>query len=130
MIPLEKQVCTLERAKKLKELGVKQESYFRHYLDSIGGHHTTPNRIKWYDEDSMFAAFTVAELGVMLPPHYFTYPQTGGTFNTLAYKLPEGIIPSGVLPTCYNAEAEARAAMLIHLIESNLVTVEQINEKL
>jgi hypothetical protein len=28
MIPLEKQVVSLELAKRLKELGVKQESYF------------------------------------------------------------------------------------------------------
>jgi hypothetical protein len=28
MIPLEKQVCSLELARKLKDLGVKQESYF------------------------------------------------------------------------------------------------------
>lgn len=77
-----------------------------------------------------YSAFTCAELGVMLPLHQFTYPQSGGTFTCCDYTVEDGIIPSGVTPTCYKTEAEARAAMLIHLLESKLITVEEINSKL
>jgi hypothetical protein len=79
---LEDQVCSIEYAKKLKELGVKQESLF--YYVNI------PRKDKAYDDcwtllhsadeilDSCFipenpdkaAAFTVAELFEMLPEGY------------------------------------------------------------
>ena len=75
---LEEQVCSLELAKRLKELGVKQESLFRwtHALawsKSTDGR-KTPGRGKDYVEygnakahKDFIAAFTVAELGEMLP---------------------------------------------------------------
>lgn len=87
---LEDQVCSLELAKELKELGVKQESLFVWvYLDQ------NCYSIKFYpysiipDENStvkIFSAFTVAELGKMIPfiikvykYHNFEWPK-GKTF--------------------------------------------------
>jgi len=73
MIPLEKQVCSLELAKRLKELGVKQESawYWKHNTESPHGkidewvlcHYGQP-----YEVNSSYhvSAFTVAELGELL----------------------------------------------------------------
>lgn len=71
---IEDQVCSLEQAKKLKELGVAQESYFnwvcvmpdptgeRYYYDVMGifDKEETPTEI-------IASAFSVWQLGLMLP---------------------------------------------------------------
>jgi hypothetical protein len=65
---LEQQVVSLELAKKLKELGVKQESLFywnRHKSEiSWGLSQTNCSKISHWETIS---AFTVAELGELLP---------------------------------------------------------------
>lgn len=64
---LEDQVVSLELAKKLKELGVKQESYFK-YEERENGHveiyHSKPTSCA----HKYYSALTVAELGEMLHP--------------------------------------------------------------
>ena len=73
---LSKQVCSLKLAKKLKKLGVKQESYFLHILDNneweienkyiwekIEGEWGYGREIKDLERCS---AFTVAELGEIM----------------------------------------------------------------
>lgn len=122
-LPLEKQVCGLELAQKLKELGVEQESmfYWSHgfncqkmddfwellFIES--------ERLKYGDKIS---AFTVAELGEILPSG-FKVCKTG----TLKY-LGSQCIEQGEwedLPeTLSQLEADARAKMLIYLIEKGL----------
>ncbi len=82
---IENQVCSLEQAKKLKDLGVCQDSFFswyggfngsemppsvdltdqRNYEYSVNGNYGHP--------DHMYAAFNVAELGTMLPEYVETY---------------------------------------------------------
>ena len=81
MIPLEKQVCSLELAQRLKELGVKQESLWAWYETT--DRDDTP-RLNRFDEhctvctlpkqawEEKYAAFTVSELGEMLPESYIT----------------------------------------------------------
>jgi hypothetical protein len=69
MIPLEKQVCSLDLAKRLKELGVKQESLFYWHIDSMK---EFDPRVKMGLPSGDVAtygisAFTVAELGERLP---------------------------------------------------------------
>lgn len=64
---LEDQVCSLELAKRLKELGVKLESLFYwHYWDNRNTWTLEPAG-RYKDEEPFFFAFTVAELGAMLP---------------------------------------------------------------
>lgn len=133
---LEQQVVSLELAQKLKALGVKQESYF------------------WYGEDGYlwregvsvdgsFAAFTVAELGEMLPAglwddekykmltvikgkrvnksrryeaewaYYYCPAETG---TTASDQIPK-------IPFYEHTEADARAKMLVYLIENKLITL-------
>jgi hypothetical protein len=69
---LEDQVCRLELAKRLKALGVKQESLFQHVNNPIG----MAGWQIWYEgrvpnvlgENAEWcSAFTVSELGEMLP---------------------------------------------------------------
>lgn len=79
---LTKQVCSLELAKELKELGVPQKSYFywHHHLgmaidencnpkepEDYGYHLLTNNgKVEVVDNKQSSSAFTVAELGEML----------------------------------------------------------------
>jgi hypothetical protein len=142
-MPLEDQVVSLPLAQKLKELGVKQASaftYVQHYpngdykLESFNTQFfgvVTDYHAEGRDSEKhpMYSAFTVAELGRMLPayidlPHgrknailrctkfehsYSVYYQIGAA-NPDFYQ---------VEPT----EADARAKLLICLIENKLITV-------
>lgn len=108
---LEDQVCSLELAKRLKELGLKQDSYFWWDL-SIPGFvrvHFKPC------SENDISAFSVAELGEMLPLEYKTQRSREkwwhGIDNTDASM---GYTVSGT-------EADARAKTLIYLIENKLV---------
>jgi hypothetical protein len=121
---LEYQVCTLEQAKKLHELGVAQNSLFYYYQDKVP---SNPNMYYFgYKQDSMpfqisfsqkgklstsnihaeYSAFTVSELGVMLPPA-----------NDLQVES-------------FKTEAECRASMLIELMQRNIITNKQCNQRL
>ena len=129
---LEKQVCSLELAKKLKELGVKQESLFYWYY--------VKNLKSWEifsihedvlrDKDDV-SAFTVAELGEMLPKELkinisiAIMTSHNNTKKWCVYYYtptsPEGSkYHYGQLE---DTEADARAKMLIYLIENKLITL-------
>lgn len=137
---LEKQVCSLELAKKLKELGVKQESLFYHL----------PVRgiVQWgyyYKEEipDSVSAFTVAELGEMLPSYeeWTTVstpdnPPEGDSsgihiftsfYNSkwqVEFDVDTYIEKISDLPTFRaDTEADARAKMLIYLLENKLITI-------
>lgn len=126
---LEDQVVSLELAKKLKELGVKQESLF-HWTE------THIPYIEWvvkYNPQGLFqtlSAFTVAELGEMLPNIVQTgdtlsQPVTGKSNNKPGYGC--SLIDANRVTTHSlhqaETEADARAKMLIYLIENNLITI-------
>lgn len=129
---LEQQVVSLELAKRLKELGVKQESYAQWHrpkflekegeddpskMDELTGFYSS-----YSDEWSTYSAFTVAELGEILPNHLdlegkwvvlecrkdstleHWYTHYGDRYFTEA-----------------DTEADARAKMLVHLIENKLI---------
>src|SRR5690348_16233353 len=70
---IENQVCSLELAKRLKELSVKQESIFMWFThpkpaDLTWGRDCTVSTLSSISEHHI-SAFTVAELGEMLPAH-------------------------------------------------------------
>lgn len=132
-MPLEKQVCSLELAKKLKELGVKQESLyvwvekfpifderdrlvtFQEYQYRLA---TIPLSDKAKGLIKTFSAFTVAELGDMLPGNINGEPilcQWGLMHNVHYIGIPQ------LHQEEANTEADARAKMLIYLIENNLI---------
>lgn len=125
---LEQQVCSLELAKRLKELGVKQESYFNWCTN---GWMSSDPKCKWIivqrqEFQNGYAAFTVAELGEMLPyrvvapsgqPYFPSYTTKNGDGKWLVSY--HQLLPSIIADT----EADARAKMLIYLIENKLVTV-------
>ena len=116
---LEDQVCSLELAKRLKKLGVKQKSYFfwvgREIWDECmqSDYETpsTPSRDKWN------SAFTVAELGEILPIST-GYGKNNPTTWSVYYKNTSGELEPNLTD---KYEANARAKMLLHLIEEGIV---------
>ena len=72
IMPIEKQVVNLKLAKKLKELNCPQESLFYWSGEIVGYFGGHPG--KYYEKysGSLLSAFTVAELGDMLPLNYTT----------------------------------------------------------
>ena len=173
---LSEQVCALEQAKRLKELGVIQESlfYHTHFTGNGDGYFFSSKHNEIYFKDNckeykdigdydfenspmtptgedragrykIASAFTVAELGVMLP-HPSSLNEMGGWLHnsecdtTSTDGLPWYLlweydldkenagfgrhIVSGV------TEAEARAAMCIYLLEHGIITAEEINKRL
>ena len=152
---LEQQVCSLELSKRLRELGVKQESLFGWILRGV-----KPDEYKLWTSGSIeeylgdaTSAYTVAELGEMLPKFISNYefapnptvcvgeyslfysPQHNGDpheHQVLYQYSPRAIVwkpDSSPLPQVFSllekahTEADARAKMLIYLVENNLITV-------
>ncbi len=123
---LEDQVCSLELAKRLKELWVKQESvfyWFKGYEDwlihYINYNHSEEDIKVFLNnvEGEAYSAFTVAELGVLLKC---------GLSSCLLYKCDE-LKEITIFSPYYNirmsdaTEANARAKMLIYLLENGLM---------
>lgn len=125
MIPLEQQCVSLLLARRLKELKVEQKSlfwwnpYFNHndnlrYEIEVG-EGVSPH---WgSDTIDPISAFTVAELGAMLRCHFDTF--FGG-------RLWYVTSPTSGREFTAETEADARAQMLIHLLESGALST---NEK-
>src|SRR5258705_436319 len=111
---LEFQVVSLDLAKRLKELGVKQESlfYWTEQDSPAGGS-------IWQLEDSLlkteqYSAFTVAELGMLIEPcSKVMLPQ----FHTTEHIW----FCPGLECTESDTEADARAKMLVYLLENKLI---------
>lgn len=135
---IEDQVCTLEQAKMLKELGVAQESLFYWwwwYIKDFAGEGPKivyQGKLKATGTLSNVqecCAYTVAEFGEMLPTGYDTMKITVNrdSCEWQGYDLDGGPFPS---EQTYKTEAEVRADMLLALINSKLITVEEINNRL
>lgn len=108
---LEQQVTSLEISKRLKELGVKQESLFA-YQEQINGGFTLMQRVG----DQSYSAFTVAELGEMLP--WDDISSTGKESGE--WTIDASGIPLHKVIT-EDTEANARGKMLIYLLENKLI---------
>ena len=153
---IEKQVCSLKLAKKLKELGVKQDSLWFWYIPSVDGNDKdlvldskgrvlsrdgnfaeVHERIAGFEIIEKFSAFTVAELGEILPEEVKT-EELDFHFRTKKKKDNHWIVKyvgrkgSGT-SFRYNSlkknsegekgktESDARAKCLCYLIENNLI---------
>jgi len=136
---LEDQVCSLELAKRLKELGVKQESYFYWISDEDENFVVPTGTYDWGDWpgyekfEPKYSAFTVAELGEMLP--VCVGDITGDHFDLVCHldyphdwfvkythcgdKKP--YLWEGLDIHCENNLANGMAEILIRLIEKGIV---------
>ena len=127
------QVVSLELAKRLKELGVKQESHFVWYTNGDNAHLLDCPDGQRPMEAKTYSAFTVAELGEMLPPRL----EIDGVMYwlDLAKNGPEPKIgriwdvgyarPGEEWQIVFEADTEvdARAKMLIYLLENKLAAL-------
>lgn len=120
---LEDQVCSLDLAKRIKELGVKQESCFWWVQSQINN--------KWVIEreelakldifgESAVSAFTVAELGELAKGFLYTHKITN-TWVCYTSKIPM-IIATKIFIEDDN-EANSRGKMLVYLLENKLITL-------
>ena len=143
---LNQQVTSLELSKKLKELGVKQESHWyweSYYLPEI----TTDRHNNIIDSKYIryiadkrpvirsgfltsklkyYSAYTVAELGELLPEGFESHktilaPENYSKNPNL--DTPDYCIKSFGEIIYDKNEANARAKMLIHLLENKLITL-------
>lgn len=133
---LEQQVCSLELAKRLKELGVKHESlfYWIEFRNESSPEDKWPNvyhnlirkgqRNNWRERSylkdlELYSAFTVAELGEMLPKEindhktsYLEITHRSGYWQTFYL---------GIVQMVSTNQTNAYAKMLIYLIENGLI---------
>ena len=122
---LESQVVSLELAKRLKELGVKQESVFAWTAASVYPETnwelwSTGRSVEEWVSDGRIAAFTVAELGEMLYGRELPHSMAGsGYWETNEYFD----FSDGRQRIDADTEADARARMLVYLIENKLITL-------
>ena len=131
MIQLKKQVCSLDLSKKLVELGVKAEPLFWHVIniDLI-----TPHDIiqKWqhsnFNEcEEKYPAYTVAELGMMLPQYYESHKAGVGKTDSNTWYCGNLDFYDGQYLAIEKTEANARAKMLIELIQNDDCSIESLN---
>ena len=127
---LEEQVCSFDLAKRLKELGVKQESLF-YWSQYMTRRMKAPKWRLMYGEHgtNWYSAFTVAELGEILPAFSKAYDCEGnavmGNRKLGASEWAIGYTNIGNGHTHQEfaiTEADARAKMLIYLLEKTLIT--------
>lgn len=127
---LEDQVISLDAAKKLKDLGIIQDSIY------------------WWDENDKeiygssdgsakdlgcCSAYTVAELGIMLPEWVYSKLNSGGGEKWCCMMVESHVrIPKKIRLKDFYAktESEARGAMLIHLLSKKILTIKKVNQRL
>jgi hypothetical protein len=138
---LKLQVCSFELSERLKELGVEQESYFYWLNDCLDNwiifhaendncnQHSGPGDITFLNikkrENKAYSAFTVAELGEMLMPfNIVTSKHKKGKkmiwniyIQDMYMRIHKTYQPSHAGET----EADARAKLLIYLLEKKLI---------
>ena len=121
---LKQQVTSLELSKKLKELGVEQNSYFAWVLNNCDANIWDETMWESYDgpnkPEILACAFTVAELGEMLPLEKCFIDIQGNEEDSWYFHVKDD---RGFQMFVEDAETEAnaRAKMLIYLLENKLI---------
>jgi hypothetical protein len=131
---LEQQVCSLELAKRLKELGAKQESV-TYWMDGDLYFPGNLGILQKRTDREVVAAFTVAELEKMVPqeinlPFKNGKKRSHNHWRVIGKPRPNGYAAryiGGNSITNFEARgdtfADSLAAMLVYLIENKLITL-------
>lgn len=127
---LENQVCSLELSKRLKELGVKQESLFWYTCFKNGTADIHFQYDRKFIPPAHYSAFTVCELGEMLP-YLIEYNNkkywyhTGKVNKNNEYYPEHEVNYTNDMTTIAlqrgATEADARAKLIIYLLENKLM---------
>jgi len=118
--------CSKENGQRLAELGVKVESYFSWYHDgkSLFIADTDTSMDFMLDIACIAPAYTACEFGEMLPDEIFTYrDKDGWNCESPVYENIDDQLKLS------KTEADAKALMLIWLLEQNYITADQINKE-
>jgi len=124
---------TLEQSKKLKELGIVQESENAWFTYEKMGNEQTPSlhsfyHKNWQEEEQrayrnykfIASAFSVGELGLMLQR---------GTPNYISYMQMWSYRDAGEQIRSYDYEAQARGEMLLDFLEAYSGEIKTINQR-
>lgn len=130
---LSQQVTSLELSKRLKELGVKQESLFYWASEGTFGRKfkseyklNDRRYIDIYEEIrslDYISAFTATELGEMLPKLTVSCLTLNGKKEESAVCYLDTSFESKRVYKMADTEADARAKMLIYLLENKLIVL-------
>ena len=124
---MQDQCITLDQAKRLAELGVIEKSICVWYVPSMKEYQPYVQFARPADNSNsnFFRAYTVAELGVMLPTlgikRYKSNNGRGSDYYWLEYQSQDWSDLN---------EASLLAKVLIYLLEENMTTAEQVNSRL
>jgi len=119
---LEKQVTSLEISQRLKELGVSQyESHLTWHADQpeVTGYCVVLNNQRTCGKG--FAAYSVAELGEMLPTHLDGRKIESSKERNFVLKLWNTRTQKCEFHSYAVLEADARGKMLVYLLENKLI---------
>lgn len=129
---LENQVCTLEQAKRINTLIGKANTAFAFVSENDKSYEIVLcSGYGWADFPCYsgykfnYPAYTVAELGVMLPAGKY---DTCGWSDGWRIYTEDGHDAIG--DVTFSSEADARASVLIHLLENKHITAEEVNNRL
>lgn len=152
---IENQVCTLEQAKRFRELGIRGSEFkWKEFQNkktkevvigwTFGGVGEWQS-LKSYTVIGDYPAFTVAELGIMLPTNcqsFYNHHHNHWVCemvepwdeedepNATPYVFEGWKLTAIINDEEMQTESQARAAMLICLLENNLTTVEEVKKRL
>lgn len=126
------QVCSLKLAKRLRKLGVKQDSlwYWVIYLEKWELDCFT-NKEDLADVNDYVSGFTVAELGEMLPQSWLKEIKKGVYVDFESKDIKGWCFGNskGLYRDFAITEADARAKLLIYCIEEKFIKIKEINGK-
>jgi len=117
-VKLEEQLISLELAKKLKELGVPQNSIYHWTAHNSRGGQFRIHRGKlgpFRNSMKYWSAFTVAELGEMLIPRHINVKKIGNIWYVSIFGIDKDFEGS--------SEADCRGKILIFLLDNKLMEI-------
>lgn len=144
---LENQVCSLEQAKRLKQLGIEQVGVFAwcpdgaDEADMFVAETNTDGEGGHFADGDEYSAYTVAELGVMLTAKSTHGRSTVGIDALPEYTEKNGwywwpslsaniLDPNYLVQLSADTQAKMYADVLIYRLENKLTTAEEVNQRL